>query len=179
MTHNRWEDSAYLRLDRVEYDPRRKEIRVRFRDGDTATIPVTRLVRRDPFALDWSRLVVEEDGYIHVPARPSAGREDADIPAFDMRVLTDAQFAAYLARKAEEAARRVGERLRALRKARGLTAKEVAARAGLAQQTISRIELGQHDVVFSTLEKILAAMGCTLEDILPDEPAETPARVTE
>jgi transcriptional regulator with XRE-family HTH domain len=64
-------------------------------------------------------------------------------------------------------------------KARGLTAKEVAAQAGLAQQTISRIELGQHDVVFSTLEKILAAMGYTLEDILPDEPAETPATVTE
>jgi hypothetical protein len=34
-------------------------------------------------------------------------------------------------------------------------------------------------VVFSTLEKILAAMGYTLEDILPDEPAETPATVTE
>jgi DNA-binding XRE family transcriptional regulator len=173
MTHTRWDESAYLRLGRVEYDPRQKEIRVSFSDGDTATIPVTRLVRRDPFALDWSRLVVEEDGYIHVPARPGAGREDADIPAFDMRVLTDAEFAAHLARKAEEAARRVGERLRALRKARGLTAKEVAARAGLAQQTISRIELGQHDVVFSTLEKILAAMGYTLEDILPDEPAET------
>jgi hypothetical protein len=52
MTRNRWDDSAYLRLDRVEYDPRQKEISVRFRDGDTATIPVTRLVRRDPFALD-------------------------------------------------------------------------------------------------------------------------------
>ena len=41
------------------------------------------------------------------------------------------------------------------------------------KRTITRIELGQHEVVFSTLEKILAAMGYTLEDILPDEPAET------
>jgi hypothetical protein len=36
-----------------------------------------------------------------------------------------------------------------------------------------------HDIVFSTLEKILASMGYTLEDILPDEPAETPATVAD
>ena len=47
------------------------------------------------------------------------------------------------------------------------------------KRTITRIELGQHEVVFSTLEKILAAMGYTLEDILPDEPAGTATAATE
>jgi hypothetical protein len=50
MAHNRWDDSTYLRLDRVKYDPRQKEISVYFSDGDMATIPVTRLVRRDPLS---------------------------------------------------------------------------------------------------------------------------------
>jgi XRE family transcriptional regulator, fatty acid utilization regulator len=68
----------------------------------------------------------------------------------------------------------VGARLQALRKARGLTAQQVGERVGMAQQNLSRIEQGRHAVSFPTLEKILAAMGYTLADILPDEPISSP-----
>ena len=44
----------------------------------------------------------------------------------------------------------------------------------MAQQNLSRIEQGRHAVSFPTLEKILAAMGYTLADILPDEPSSSP-----
>lgn len=169
MGNTRWDTGAYISLASVEYNPGTKEIAVRFGDGDTATLPVKSLVCNRPFELDWPHLTIEESGFIHVPPLPDARRVAADIPAYDMRILTDVEFAAHLARKAEESARRVGERLRRLRKTRGLTAKEVAARAGLAQQTITRIELGQHDVVFTTLEKILAVLGYTLHDLLPAE----------
>lgn len=169
MGNNRWDTGAYISLAAVEYNPHTKEIAVRFSDGDTAALPVKSLVYNRPFELDWPHLTIEESGFIHVPPLPDAQRDAATIPAFDMRILTDAEFATHLARKAEESARRIGERLRRLRKERGLTAKEVATRAGIAQQTITRIELGQHDVVFTTLEKILAAMGYTLHDVLPIE----------
>jgi hypothetical protein len=35
----------------------------------------------------------------------------------------------------------------------------------MAQQSISRIENGRHAVSFQTLEKMLAAMGCTRRDL--------------
>lgn len=52
---------------------------------------------------------------------------------------------------------------------------DVAERVGMAQQNVSRIEQGRHAVSFPTLEKILAAMGYTLRDLLPIEDAAHPA----
>ena len=49
---------------------------------------------------------------------------------------------------------RVGERLRALRKAQGLTLKALSARSGVALSTLSKIELGQITVSY---EKLAAA----------------------
>jgi len=49
---------------------------------------------------------------------------------------------------------RLGERLRGLRKARGLTLKALSARSGVALSTLSKIELGQISVSY---EKLLAA----------------------
>jgi transcriptional regulator with XRE-family HTH domain len=41
----------------------------------------------------------------------------------------------------------------------GLSQRELAARAGVAQSTIARIESGHADPAFSTLERLLAAAG--------------------
>ena len=101
--------------------------------------------------------------YIHVPATPL----DVDVSGFTIRAMTDPVFTAHLARAAEDTALKVGARLKKLRQSRGFTAQQVAERAGMAQQSISRIEQGRHGVSYATLEKILAAMGYGLEDITP------------
>lgn len=51
-----------------------------------------------------------------------------------------------------------GEDLRRLRKARGLTQKEVARRAGVSQSLIARIEAGKVDPRLSTVKKILSSI---------------------
>ena len=86
-----------------------------------------------------------------------------------IRTLTDPQFAAEMAQAAAHNALRVGAALRTLRRQRGLTTAELGARTGMAQQSISRMENGRHDSAFSTLEKILTAMGCTLSDLQDGE----------
>jgi len=86
-------------------------------------------------------------------------------------VLTDGEYAAYLAAAADEQARQVGLRIRALRTSRGLSSKELAERAGIAPQSLSRIEHGRHDVVLTTLQRILAAMGYALKDLVADSSA--------
>lgn len=64
---------------------------------------------------------------------------------------------------------RVGATLRTLRRQRGLTSAELGERTGTAQQSLSRIENGCHAVSFSPLTKMLATMGCTLNDLREGE----------
>jgi len=109
--------------------------------------------------------------YLHIPALPGAGRDAADIPAFDIRAVSDAEFAAHLQQSATASARRVGERIRTLRESRGLSVEETATRAGVVEHVLRRIEQGKHGVDVSMTEKILTAIGYALEDILPEEQA--------
>src|SRR5205814_1213795 len=126
---------------------------VRFADGEEVSLPATQLTQPRTAKVRWERLEVVDCYHLRIPALHSAnddGAETLDIPGFTIRALTDPEFSAHLARAAAEQARHVGQRLRELRVARGLSAKSVAQRAGLAPQSLSRIELGQHDVVFTT-----------------------------
>ena len=75
---------------------------------------------------------------------------------------------------AAEQARTIGSKIRELRQARGLTARELAARTGITPQSVYRIEHGKHDVVLTTLGKILAAMGYTYRDLVTDADSESP-----
>ncbi|MEV0424068.1 helix-turn-helix domain-containing protein [Streptosporangium canum] len=55
--------------------------------------------------------------------------------------------------------RALGELLRRLRKDAGLTGKDLALRAGVAQPTISRIETGQLLPVPETVDRLVEALG--------------------
>lgn len=67
-----------------------------------------------------------------------------------------------------------------LRKARGLTQAEVAARAGMRQPRIADIERGDYNARLDTVGKLAWALGVEAEDLLAeagDEPArEAPPR---
>src|SRR5207237_315032 len=128
--------------------------------GTRASIEAQRLLPPESDPVEWDRLTWSP----YEIAVPGA-YEIVVIPWSTVRVLTDGAYAAHLARAAEDSARRIGARIRELRKARGLTGKELAQRAGIAPQSLSRIEHGQHEVVLSTLQSLLAAMGCTLRDV--------------
>ncbi len=56
-------------------------------------------------------------------------------------------------------AKTIGERIRELRKEQGLTQKELGERAGIAEPTIRRYELGRLNPKFETVKKIAKALG--------------------
>lgn len=58
---------------------------------------------------------------------------------------------------------RIGNRLRELREAQGLTATQLAERCGLSQPTISKIENGKWSVSLDILSKICEALGTRVE----------------
>ena len=70
--------------------------------------------------------------------------------------------------------REVGDRLRALRAAAGLSQRELARRTGLAHGTISFIERGRGSPSISSLARLLAEFQLTIQDFF--RPAETPER---
>jgi transcriptional regulator with XRE-family HTH domain len=59
----------------------------------------------------------------------------------------------------------VGERLRAIRRLRRRTLKEVAAGAGLSESFLSQVERGRTDVTIASLQRIAGALGVEVSDV--------------
>jgi transcriptional regulator with XRE-family HTH domain len=65
----------------------------------------------------------------------------------------------------------IGERIRTIRRSKRLTQRAVAARAGLAEPFLSRVENGHAEPSLGTMGRIAAAMEVTIGDLLAAEPA--------
>lgn len=166
-----WYSSDYLRIAGASLHA--GTLVVRFADGTSASLPVA-CIRPDMTGARWEQMMVT-DQEITVPT--AAGI--IEIPWSTIRLLSDPAYSAHLARKAEEQARRIGARLRDLRESRQLSGKELAERAGITPQSLSRIEHGQHDVVFRTLQRLLTAMGYSVRDLAPLSPLPSGATPVE
>jgi len=153
-----WDLPPYQRMASAAHQG--NNLAIQFEDGSWATVEAARVLPPGSAGADWTAMTHDAFG-IMVPT-PSG---EAQISWFTIRALTDRDFAAHLATAADKQARQVGLRLRELRHRRDLTSKEVARRAGITPQSLSRIEHDKHDVVFSTLQRILAAMGYSLKDL--------------
>jgi DNA-binding XRE family transcriptional regulator len=66
---------------------------------------------------------------------------------------------------------RLGDQLRAIRRSRNLTQKEVAERAGISQPALSRIELGGGMPDIETLRRLGNAMGVRFHVVVGDAEA--------
>jgi type I restriction enzyme R subunit len=143
-------------------------MRVEFADQTSAVVDPSQLHPAFADGIDWAGVTWSS----HAISVPAAGGDVIDIPWDAIRVLSDPAFADHTRGIARQQAADVGKRLRALRMTRGLSSKELAERAEITPQSLSRIEHGHHDVVFSTLRRLLGAMGYTLRDLASLE--ETP-----
>lgn len=158
-----WRDRRYQRMRSVAYDA--GNLIVLFEDGSCVAVSADRTLPAGASQPEWTSL--EFDEYeIRVQTRDGF----TEISWSTIRALTDKQYSAHLVSAAGEQARLVGRRISDLRRGRGLTGKELAQRAGITPQSLSRIEHGHHDVVFTTLQRILAAMDHSLSDlVLPED----------
>lgn len=69
----------------------------------------------------------------------------------------------------------VGKRLKLLRQLKKLPQKSVASKAGMKASMLCRIEKGEKDPKFSTVERILEAMNADLSDLEGSELPHTKA----
>ncbi len=162
---NRWDDLKYQRISNVKLTD--TNFHIVFENGDSADFSVESIIPafvKKHYAKEYSFNSFE----LIIPAEPF----DIEIPWDKIRVSSDIEFSRYIAKQAEEQAKAVGEKLKVLRERKGLKSFELADRAGLTPQTISRIENGRTDVSFQTLQKILAVMGLDLKDLAEDTAEE-------
>jgi DNA-binding XRE family transcriptional regulator len=160
-----WDTSEYLRIAQASFNA--GELVVRFVDGTEARVDVERMTRVQAQGPDWPALAFNDDEVI-VPT----GEGDFEISSFSIRSLSDPAFRAHLEAKEAESARRVGRRVRELRRGRNLTIETLAERAGIAAPTLSRIERGDHDGALTDLQRVVEAMGHSLKDLVIPEVEE-------
>jgi transcriptional regulator with XRE-family HTH domain len=65
----------------------------------------------------------------------------------------------------------LGVRLRELRRARGLSVRDVAEACGLSSSFLSLVETGRSDITIGRLVRLVAFYGVSLVDLLPEQPA--------
>jgi transcriptional regulator with XRE-family HTH domain/Zn-dependent peptidase ImmA (M78 family) len=160
---NKWDKPDYQRIARADF--RASRVEVQFEDKSVATLTFDQLAPKNATDLRWLKA-----SYTPYELIVPTSSDDLEIPWTTIRTLSDRDFSNHLAKSADQEARHIGVRLKELRESRDLSSKDLAERAGIAPQSLSRIENGRHDVTFTTLQRILTAMGCSLNDLTTPRP---------
>lgn len=163
---NHWESIDYQTISKAHI--RDGTLTVMFANGNEIKISLQSLLSSLP---EEEISQVTEDDLVVFPysIKIDIESETREIPWDKIRVLTDKDFSKYLAQEAENEAKLIGIKIKRLREKKGIKSNELAERSGISAQTISRIEKGHQDIVFTTLRKLLASMGYSLQDLADEE----------
>jgi transcriptional regulator with XRE-family HTH domain/Zn-dependent peptidase ImmA (M78 family) len=163
---DKWNDISYQTMQNAEI--RNGNLAVTFANGDVAKVDLHTILSFASQA-ELSKLKTENVQWTSYEIKIDMESQTRTIPWDKIRVLTDKEFSKSLAQKAEEQAKLIGVKIKRLREKQGLKSNELAERAGITAQTVSRIEKGHQDVSFSTLRKLLASMAYSLGDLADEE----------
>ncbi len=89
-----------------------------------------------------------------------------EIDSASVRALLDPVVAKSIARQGEDGWQRLGSAVRATRQRIGLTQTQLGDAAGMDQALISKLEKGQHQPRFDTVQRIAASMGVSVSELL-------------
>lgn len=157
-----WFTREYLRIAAAAWHG--DELVVDFEDGTRARVDVAQLLQQQTGA-DWERLTFTPYEII-IPT----DQGNAEVPWDVIRALSDRAFNQHLLDAAAEEAKSVGIRLTQLREERGLTVIVLAERAGIEPHVLSRFERGEDNVPLPTLQRIVAALECSLREFVVGVP---------
>lgn len=163
---NSWDNINYQKIQHASL--KRGTLYIHFQNGDERELPVKSLLPLDVDTFDEASLNFSD---YEISLKSDQG--DFLIPWDKIRILSDKDFAQAMAQKAEEHSRLIGNKIKSMRERKGLKSIDLAERAGITPQTITRIEKGHTDIGFSTLRKILASMGYSLKDLANHELASS------
>ncbi|MCS6902846.1 MAG: helix-turn-helix domain-containing protein [Candidatus Bipolaricaulota bacterium] len=155
---------AHKLMVRVEVDRARRLLRIWFADGAVAVVSAREIERAGrPVTLDLSTVRLSDPSVILID---NTDGETEEVPWDFIRHHCDAEFAHSERDKERLSRKALGARVRAYRERAGLSQEELARRAKIGRITLSRIENGKLYAHTRTLEKIAAALGIHLADLI-------------
>lgn len=153
---------------RVEYINSLRAFIVWMDNGQTYLLHAADLPEADPSPIERVALARSRRYF----AVTQASGNTFDVPWDLVLHHCEPSYPYFKGRQAREAegsrAARIGSRVRSLREQRGLSVAELARRAGLLRPNLSRLESGKHAPTLDTLERVAAAMGATVADVVAD-----------
>lgn len=157
-----WDDINYQKIQRATLET--GTLYIHFQNGDDRELPIKSVLPLEIDSFDEASLIFNDYDIVL-----KSDKGDFIIPWDKIRILSDKDFAQAMAQKAEEHSRLIGNKIKSMRERKGIKSNDLAERAGITPQTITRIEKGHTDIGFSTLRKILASMGYSLKDLANHE----------
>jgi DNA-binding XRE family transcriptional regulator len=176
--NKKW-DRAAMRFATATYVGRQGILDVTFENGDHFLIAVESVLPRLSHvpsgrpssraangvatlsAPDWTKMRISEtNDVLEVPASDTV----IEIPWDRIRSVADPEFRAHLTDRAEERARRIGVRIRAMRLEANLTAAALAERIGVTRDVVANLEAGKIEPHADLIENIAIALGRRLRD---------------
>ncbi len=164
-----WDRSA-MRFASARYVDRQRMLDVTFENGDHFLIAAESVLLQEGCAPlrrteapppDWAKMRIAETGdVLEVPAIDAV----IEIPWDRIRSLADPEFRAYLADRAHERGRRIGERIQTWRREAGLTPAILAEKLGVPREVVANLEAGKIDPPTGLIKDIALALGKRLRD---------------
>jgi DNA-binding XRE family transcriptional regulator len=156
-------DRSTMRFASVRYIARKGMLDVTFENGDHFLVDTESVLARvnQDGGIGWREMRISETG--DVLEVPGPG-ELIEIPWDRIRSLADAKFRAHLTNASIQRARRLGLRIRTLRRAAKMTRLEIARKTGLSRDEVANLEAGKVEPTLDLIEHIALALGKRMRD---------------
>jgi DNA-binding XRE family transcriptional regulator len=116
-------------------------------------------------SIAWGRMRIGETGdVLEVPTDNTV----IEIPWDRIRAIIDPDFRAHLAERAHDRARRIGERIQAMRLEAGLAPAALAEKVGVSQEVIANLEAGRIEPQTDLIQHIAGVLGRRLRDFVEE-----------
>ncbi|MGD0232829.1 MAG: helix-turn-helix transcriptional regulator [Syntrophorhabdales bacterium] len=145
----------------VRYSPLTHQLWVQFSDGLFGSVPWGHLGLQD----EVRNLMLQTATLDDAGATVEIVRRGGDLFSICARSIRDALWASCQPGVSQAG---VGDRVRSARGRAGISQSELAIKTGIHQTNISRLERGHHCPRFYTLERVAAALGCALTELLSE-----------
>lgn len=159
---NRWDNPTYRQI--VAAHTEQGVLFVRFANGEEATV----LLRNISPTIDSSKAHALTNQHIRINSfevKISYEGQTIVVPWDVLRFQTDTGYARYMLETADQQAIEIGSIIRTMRGMKGMTIEDVSLRTDFSLSKLKSIEVGDRDVAFRDLCKILGAMGFGMKDI--------------
>ncbi len=174
-------DRATMRFTSAKYNDRQGMLDVTFENGDHFLVAVESVLPwvseaprglpgaggnnaiATPIAWDRMRIGATRD-VLEISTEDSL----IEIPWDRIRAVADPDFRAHLAERANQRARRIGERIRAMRSDAGLTPAALADKVGVSEEVIANLEAGKIEPQTDLIQHVAGVLGQRLRDFVVD-----------